>query len=124
MAYHCTHCGSLFLKTLELRIRLDVKALLYKKRCKRCKFKHLLQRTSPHAPLEAISHAIWQQAQVVPGTQVIASQAHTSASEYTQRVRQAAESALPYLKQLQTQRDATPTVALAPSPTRRPNHVP
>lgn len=44
----CPGCGSRFFKTLELRFELvkrQIQALLYKKRCKRCKEKLLVEMT-------------------------------------------------------------------------------
>jgi hypothetical protein len=44
----CPSCGSRFFKTLELRFELlnrQIQALLYKKRCKRCKAKYLFEMT-------------------------------------------------------------------------------
>lgn len=66
----CPNCGSRFFKTLELRFEIfkkQVQALLYKKRCKRCKEKYLIELTADNkkAKYEFATPERWQSAQRV-----------------------------------------------------------
>lgn len=99
MPYQCAHCQSLFFKTLEIRIHSTQKALLYKKRCKRCKFKCLVQRNSLHGSLTPTTLADWQKAHKVQ-TQQGPSTSKILVSEYTTRISRSKEPPLDYLNRL------------------------
>jgi DNA-directed RNA polymerase subunit RPC12/RpoP len=99
MPYQCAHCQSLFFKTLEIRIHSTQKALLYKKRCKRCKYKYLVQRNSLQGSLMPASFSDWQKAHRVQG-QKAPSTASVLVSEYTARISRSKEPPLDYLSRL------------------------
>ena len=99
MPYQCTHCQSLFFKTLEIRIHSTQKALLYKKRCKRCKFKCLVQRNSLQGSLMPATLTDWQSAHRVQ-TRQDPSTSSVLVSEYTARISRSKEPPLDYLSRL------------------------
>jgi hypothetical protein len=107
MPYQCGNCQSLFLKTLEVRVHVAGNALLYKKRCKRCKFKCLLQKTSLQGPLQPTTPDDWQRGRKVRETACVG-HARMMVGEYTARISRAKEPPLDYLNRIaQVQRQDT-----------------
>lgn len=128
MSYHCENCHSLFFKTLETRLCAENSAILYKKRCKRCKFKYLVRKPIPNGQVigvspvngspadisptnippknvlpEKVSQAEWRLARkinVLPGNAAVSERARILVGEYTQRISNPAEVMSPYLQKI------------------------
>lgn len=99
MAYQCGNCQSLFLKTLEIRIHTAGNALLYKKRCKRCKHKQVLKRDSLQGALKPATLKDWQSGRKASSVATV-SQPCLMVSEYTARISRAKEPPLDYLNRI------------------------
>ena len=101
MPYECPTCQSMFFKTLETRLNANKTAVLYKKRCKRCKHKWLLIKTALHAPLQATTAAEWQAGHSVkPMLSGACLHGRMTVGEFTRRTGQPADAVLPYLERL------------------------
>jgi hypothetical protein len=101
MSLQCANCRSLFFKTLETRILEESAALLYKKRCKRCKFKYLFKKDLSCGTVSEISLSEWQEGLTVHlAGRRIADRARIFVSEYTGRISHAAEDQLAYLQKI------------------------
>lgn len=100
MAYQCGNCHSLFLKTLEIRIHAAGNALLYKKRCKRCKHKQVLKRDSLQGGLKPATIKDWQNGRKAESPTAAVSQPCLMVSEYTARISRAKEPPLDYLNHI------------------------
>jgi hypothetical protein len=101
MSLKCANCDSLFFKTLETRVLESPVAVLYKKRCKRCKYKYLLKKEllSGHTSLIALSE--WQAGRKVSRAACKpVERGRVFVSEYTGRISRAAETTLPYLQRI------------------------
>jgi hypothetical protein len=102
MPYQCANCHGIFLKTLEIRIHAEGNAVLYKKRCKRCKFKYVLRKTSLQGALQPASVMEWKNARKPDtATGLLPTGSRMIVSEYTQRISRASEPPLTYLRQIQ-----------------------
>lgn len=101
MSLRCENCRSLFFKTLETRVLENQALLLYKKRCKRCKYKYLLKKELPSGQISAVTLAEWQAGRKVnmAGSK-IADRARIFVSEYTSRVSHSADDQLSYLRKV------------------------
>lgn len=99
MPYQCGHCQSLFFKTLEIRVSPADNALLYKKRCKRCKYKYVLRKDSLQGALRLADILEWRQAGKQKTT-VCTAQPRLVVSEYTARISRASVPPLDYLNQI------------------------
>lgn len=93
----CSHCYSLFFKTLEVRVSKDSE-ILYKKRCKRCKRKALFKKDRLNAALKPLSLPDWHAGQKVS---LNGYRAQLLVSEYTRKISRPAERQASYLKQIQ-----------------------
>jgi hypothetical protein len=94
---HCSHCHSLFFKTLEVRVS-KASEILYKKRCKRCKRKALFRKDHLSATLRPLSLADWHAGQKVS---LNGYRAQIFVSEYTRKASRPADRQAAYLKQIQ-----------------------
>jgi hypothetical protein len=106
MPHQCGNCRSLFFKTLETRIPPDGGAILYKKRCKRCKFKTLIRKELATGTVQDITHEAWLSAVKVslPGSRLV-ERGRVHISEYSSRISRAAESHAGYLKKIEQAQD-------------------
>jgi DNA-directed RNA polymerase subunit RPC12/RpoP len=102
MSYQCDNCQSLFFKTLETRVSGENLAILYKKRCKRCKYKYLVRKTIPHGQIALATHQEWLGAVKVnlPPAAGICERPKIMVGEYTQRISKPADEMMPYLRQI------------------------
>ena len=102
----CGNCDSLFFKTLEVRLaKVEAGApvvMLYKKRCKRCKFKYLFRKPVTGGAMTLATHAEWLQGQKLP--EGAETRVRILASEYSQRVGRSAEKGGMYLEELRRKR--------------------
>lgn len=102
MPHQCGNCQSLFFKTLETRLSANGSALLYKKRCKRCKFKYALGRQIPHGALQPTSWEEWRCGRKVGGIATTPSErGRVFVSDYSEKVSRAADRTLGYLRKIQ-----------------------
>ena len=104
MTFQCTHCQSRFFKTLETRFLPSSISLLYKKRCKRCKYKFLLHGT------QIIPRETWLEGHKVElqGSR-LADRARIFVSEYTRRISHLPEEQLAYLARVARAQAQSPT---------------
>jgi hypothetical protein len=101
MSYRCKNCQSLFFKTLETRVLAENASILYKKRCKRCKFKYLVRKDIVAGQVQPATYQEWALAQKVASQPTRTSErGRVFVSEYTGRVSCPAEEQLPYLHKL------------------------
>lgn len=99
MSHRCAHCQSMFFKTLETRLLGGI--ILYKKRCKRCKFKYLLKKEAEGTQLLPANRDEWLSGQKVTlGDGKTSERAKVFISEYSGRISRAAEDHTAYLKRL------------------------
>ncbi len=98
----CHNCHSVFFKTLDVRILKNKTQksappdLLYKKRCKRCKFKYFFLKSLPSGRTEPATFELWSQGE--PIKESVSVRPKILVSEYTQRVSQPADTLIPYLQ--------------------------
>jgi transcriptional regulator NrdR family protein len=101
MSYRCEHCQSLFFKTLETRLLVENEAILYKKRCKRCKYKYFIRKTIGQNQMQSATYEEWTQGRkVVLPFKRVSERSRIFVSEYTGRISQAAETPLEYLNRV------------------------
>lgn len=114
---HCTHCGSRFFKVLETRFIDEFTGskptrslsdshitMLYKKRCKRCKFKLIYEKKLPDGKTQPSSYERWQcgkSAETVAG--LSGRTCRLFVGEYSQKVGRAADASISYLKHIRQQ---------------------
>lgn len=103
MPFQCDHCQSLFFKTLEIRVNQAGNAVLYKKRCKRCKHKFVLIKTSLQGALQVAEIAEWKQGRKAHATGG-GSSPRMIVSEYTARISRATTPPLHYLNRIEAAR--------------------
>lgn len=105
----CSHCQNLFFKTLEIRVS-KASEILYKKRCKRCKYKHLVRKDALNHSFNVITFSEWHAAQKIS---MGGYRAQIFVSEYTRKISQAAERQTVYLNKIrhaeEKNNDATKT---------------
>lgn len=105
MPYRCENCQSLFFKTLETRVLAENASILYKKRCKRCKFKYLVRKDMVVGRLQPASYEEWTLGSKVKNqsrqSAKVSERGRVFVSEYTVRISKAAEDPLPYLQKIQ-----------------------
>lgn len=99
MTYRCGNCQSLFFKTLEIRVNDAGNALLYKKRCKRCKHKCVLRKNSLQGALQLSGIEDWRRARQSQST-VCAAAPRLLVGEYTARISRAHTPPLDYLNRI------------------------
>jgi hypothetical protein len=99
MSYRCENCQSLFFKTLETRFLAENEAILYKKRCKRCKYKYLIRKNIGAGQMQTASYEEWLLGRKItlPAAK-ISERAKIFVSEYTGRISQGADVPLTYLQ--------------------------
>lgn len=99
MSYHCENCQSLFFKTLETRLCSENPAILYKKRCKRCKYKYIIRKGLPNGQITPASREEWLEAEKVnlPGQASVSERGKILVSEYTRKVSNPADRVGAYL---------------------------
>jgi len=104
MSYRCEHCASLFFKTLETRYSQENQSVLYKKRCKRCKFKCLVRKDIASGASQAATREEWRLAQKVslPISGKTYERGRVFISEYALQVSRSAEAGGRYLNRLDT----------------------
>lgn len=102
MSYQCDNCQSLFFKTLETRVSGENSAILYKKRCKRCKYKYLVRKTIPSGQVALATYQEWLGGVKVnlPKAAGISERPKIMVGEYTQRVSKPADQLIPYLSRI------------------------
>ncbi len=102
MSYRCEHCASLFFKTLETRYSQESHSVLYKKRCKRCKFKCLVRKDIDSGASQAATREEWHAAQKVslPAHGKPCERGRVFISEYALQVSRSAEAGGRYLNRL------------------------
>lgn len=105
MSYQCENCESLFFKTLETRICSENSAILYKKRCKRCKYKVLVRKAVPSGQVWPATHQEWLSARKVEtplqaGSAKISERPKILVGEYTQKVSKPAGETGGYLQRI------------------------
>lgn len=99
MSYRCENCQSLFFKTLETRFLAENEAILYKKRCKRCKYKYLVRKDISTSQVHTASYSEWTQGRkIATSTTKVSERAKIFVSEYTGRMSQAADRSIHYLQ--------------------------
>lgn len=101
MSYRCDNCQSLFFKTLETRLCGEGEAILYKKRCKRCKYKYLIRKAVPGGQVHAASLIEWAGGtKIHTRPETISERGRTFIGEYSRRASRPADETLPYLSRL------------------------
>lgn len=102
MSYRCDNCASLFFKTLETRYIGESQSILYKKRCKRCKYKCLVRKDITSGSSQTASHAEWATGKTVTLSSAgkPCERGRVFISEYALQVSRSAEESARYLKRL------------------------
>lgn len=102
MSYQCNHCASLFFKTLETRYIGGSQSILYKKRCKRCKYKCLVRKDIANGTCQTASIEEWAAGQTVslPSAGKPCERGRVFISEYALQVSRSADESARYLKRL------------------------
>jgi hypothetical protein len=101
MSYHCQNCQSLFFKTLETRIAEQGRALFYKKRCKRCKYKYLLRKELSLGTIKSISYEEWTTgSRIASHSSRVSERPKILSSEYSQRISKTNDKTIDYLNKL------------------------
>jgi len=106
MSYQCENCQSLFFKTLETRLCAENSAILYKKRCKRCKYKYLVRKPVPAGQIAQATREEWLQASKIDthatsnGQSRIYERPKILVGEYTQKISSPAEAMRDYLRKI------------------------
>jgi hypothetical protein len=106
MSYQCDNCESLFFKILETRLCSENSAILYKKRCKRCKYKYLVRKTVPSGQVLQATHDEWLTARKIEtpvknGRSRISERPKILVGEYTQKISNPAGETSGYLHRIQ-----------------------
>jgi hypothetical protein len=104
MPFRCENCQSLFFKTLETRVLAENASILYKKRCKRCKFKYLIRKDVVAGRLQPASYEEWTLGSKIKNqstySKKVSERGRIFVSEYTERISRPAEEPLPYLQKI------------------------
>lgn len=98
----CLNCNSLFFKTLETRCLPRHNTLLYKKRCKRCKFKYFFRQDFPDRQVRPVPFELWQQGRRVESAD---GRMRIIIGEYSRRISQPCEKAAHYLDRVARAQD-------------------
>jgi hypothetical protein len=108
MTFECAHCRGLYFKTLETRILSESEAILYKKRCKRCKYKVMLRKDGLTGATRAIGREEWLRGRKVTlAGGRIAERTRIFIGEYSSRVSRAVDTQLPYLRKIAQAENST-----------------
>lgn len=101
MSYRCENCQSLFFKTLETRLCGEGEAILYKKRCKRCKYKYLVRKAIPGGSVLAATQAEWAVSRKIqPQPEKMTERGRVFIGDYSRRTSRPVDETLHYLKQV------------------------
>lgn len=113
MSYRCENCQSLFFKTLETRLSGENEAILYKKRCKRCKYKYLIRKPATGGTVQTATPAEWAEGRKVNlASTTVCERGKVFIGEYSSRVSRPVEETFQYLNRIKAAvkeyADATP----------------
>ena len=102
MTFQCENCQSLFFKTLETRVSPEHMSILYKKRCKRCKYKYVVRKPIAGGVLVPASRMEWLEGVKVnlPVSEKHAERPKIMVGEYTRRISNPADETMPYYRKI------------------------